>query len=121
MNGRPLLIALFFTGTAMAAEPSLYSYDAPPTDGFMYAVRYQQAKLACGSLPDDLEADYAKAMRLTGEASPAFKASYAQRLATLPKWSKPASPEEQALACEQSQHTLRVTVQLARQWFPGGW
>lgn len=121
MHGRPLLIALFLTGTAMAAEPSLYSYDAPPTDGFMYAVRYQQAKLACGSLPDDLEADYAKAMRLTGEASPAFKASYAQRLATLPKWSKPASPEEQALACEQSQHTLRVTVQLARQWFPGGW
>ncbi|MBY8944671.1 hypothetical protein J1G35_02265 [Pseudomonas sp. SH10-3B] len=105
----------------MAAEPSRSTYDEAPTDGFMYAVRYQQAKLACGSLPEDLEADYAKAMRLTGEASPAFKASYAQRLATQPKWSKPASPEEQALACEQSQHTLRITVQLARQWFPGGW
>ncbi len=121
MHGRPLLITLFLTGTAMAAAPSRYTYDEAPTDGFMYAVRYQQAKLACGSLPEDLEADYARAMRLTGEASPAFKASYAQRLATQPKWSKPASPEEQALACEQSQHTLRVTVQLARQWFPGGW
>lgn len=71
----------------MAAEPSRYTYDEAPTDGFMYAARYQQAKLACGSLPEDLEADYANAMRLTGEASPAFKASYAQRLATQPKWS----------------------------------
>ena len=121
MHGRPLLIALLLSGTAMAVEPSRYSYDEAPTDGFMYAVRYQQAKQACGALPEDLEADYAKAMRLSGEANPAFEATYTKRLAAQPKWRKPTSPEEQALECEQSQHTLRVTVQLARQWFPGGW
>ncbi|KRP41802.1 hypothetical protein TU73_24920 [Pseudomonas libanensis] len=105
----------------MAAEPSRYGYDEAPTDGYMYAVRYQQAKLACESLPEDLEADYAKAMRLTKEASHEFAKTYAKGLAANLRWRKAAKPEDQVLECDQSQHALRVTVNLARQWFPGGW
>lgn len=121
MHGRHCLSVLLLAGTAMAAEPSQYSYDEAPTDGYMYAVRYQQAKLACKSLPDDLEADYAKAMDLTKKASPAFEETYAKGLAANLRWRKPATPEDQQLECNQSQHALRVTVLLARQWFPGGW
>ena len=121
MHGRYLLVTLLIAGPVAAAELSRYNYDEAPTDGFMYAVRYQQAKLNCGSLPDDLEADYAKAMRLTEEARAEFKETYAKGLAAKLRWRKPASAEVQTLECEQSQHTLRVTVSLARQWFPGGW
>ena len=39
MHGCPLLIALFLTGTAMAAEPSRYTYDEAPTDGFTEPIR----------------------------------------------------------------------------------
>ena len=121
MHGRCLLAALLIAGPAAAAELSRYNYDEAPTDGFMYAVRYQQAKLNCGTLPDDLEMDYAKAMRLTEAASAAFKETYAKGLAANLHWRKPASAEAQTQECDQSQHTLRVTVSLARQWFPGGW
>lgn len=121
MHGRLYLSALLLAGPALASEPSRYSYDEAPTDGYMYAVRYQQAKLACESLPDDLEAEYAKAMRLTKEASPEFERTYAKGLAANIRWREPATPEDQQQECEQSQHALRVTVNLARQWFPGGW
>jgi hypothetical protein len=94
MHGRLYLIALLLTGPALASEPSRYSYDEAPTDGYMYAVRYQQAKLACESLPDDLEADYAKAMRLTKEANPEFERTFVKGLAADLRWRKPATPED---------------------------
>ena len=121
MHGRLFISALLLAGPALASEPSRYTYDEAPTDGYMYAVRYQQAKLACESLPDDLEADYAKAMRLTKEASPEFERTYAKGLTANLRWRKPATPEDPQLECDQRQHALRVTVSLARQWFPGGW
>lgn len=121
MHGRLYLCVLLLAGPAMASEPSRYNYEEAPTDGYMDAVRYQQAKLACESLPDDLEADYAKAMRLTKEASPEFEKTYAKGLAANLGWRKPATPEEQQLECDQRQHALRLTVRFARHWFPGGW
>lgn len=120
MDGRHLLAALLIA-PPLAAAPSTYAYDEAPTDGYMYAIRYQQAKLACGSLPDDLETDYAKAMQLTREASPEFEKTYAKGLAVKPRWSKPETVEEQEAQCDEGQVALRVTVRLARQWFPGGW
>jgi len=121
MHGRLFISALLLAGPALASEPSRYTYDEAPTDGYMYAVRYQQAKLACESLPDDLEADYAKAMRLTKEASPEFERTYAKGLTANLRWRKPETPEEQKLECHQRQHTLRGTVSLARQRLPGRW
>ncbi|MGC5703825.1 hypothetical protein J4P02_26865 [Pseudomonas sp. NFXW11] len=113
-HGRLLLAAMLIT-------PSLYASEQPPTDGHMYAVRYQQAKLACGSLPDDLEADYAKAMQLAKDASPEFAETYSKGLAAKPRGQKPATLEEQEAQCNEGQVSLRVTVKLARLWFPGGW
>ena len=121
MHGSLLLAALVMSPFLATAAPSYYAYDEAPTDGFMHAMRYQQAKLACGSLPDDLETDYAKAMRLTAEASSEFEKTYTKGLAANPRWRKPATAEEQEAECNQGQVALRVTVRLARQWFPGGW
>jgi hypothetical protein len=121
MHGRLLLAALVISPSFAIAAPSPFAYDEAPSDGFMYAMRYQQAKLACSSLPDDLEADYAKAMRLTAENSSEFEKTYTKGLAANPRWRKPATAEEQEAECNQAQVALRVTVRLARQWFPGGW
>ncbi|MFK3793529.1 hypothetical protein ACI2KO_25100 [Pseudomonas piscis] len=121
MHGRLYLCALFIAAPTLAAQPSPYNYDRAPTDGYMYAVRYQQAKLACKALPEDLETDYAKAMLLAKAASPEFEKTYAKGLSATPRWHRPATTEEQEAQCNEAQVALRVTVKLARQWFPGGW
>lgn len=72
-NGKRLLISqkhicmavmwLIFSSTCVAAD-TYSQLNTPDQSGFMWGQVYQHTKDACGTLPQDLEDDYAKAIRL---------------------------------------------------------
>ena len=103
------------------------SEDFPPDKtGFMWGLIYGMAKVECGTLPDDLEADYSKSIRLLSEASSTFAPTYQEGLISGqrkpdPKVRPPVSAETLEARCNQDQHNLRMAVMVARGWFRDVW
>lgn len=115
MHGRLAATAFLITSATTAIANDI------PESGYMYGLTYSQAKAACGVLPDDLEADYAKSMELLKTANPDFEKTYVEGLTRKSKKTKELPPEEKEEACNQGQVSLRVSVKLVRLWFPGAW
>lgn len=129
-NGKRLLInqkliclaamSLIFSSTYVAAD-TYSELNTPDQSGFMWGQVYQHTKAACGTLPQDLEDDYAKAIRLLSEASPAFGPTFQDGLKPSLKKDPPKSAEELEDVCAKGQTGLRNQVKLARYWFTDKW
>lgn len=118
-HGRPLLSALLLALPTFAI--AVEDMSAPDKSGFMWGQMYQSAKHACGTLPEDLEVDFAKAIRLLSEANPEFADTYQEGLKPSKKKPLTVSAEKQEEECNFWQVGMRRHVKLARYWFPGGW
>lgn len=113
-----ILLSLF--GLPAAAD-TVTELNTPDHSGFMWGLLYKQAKAACASLPQDLEDDYAKSIRLLSEANPEFAATYRDGLKPSLKKTPQKSAQETEADCNEGQHGMRTQVKLARFWFMGVW
>jgi len=113
-----ILLTLF--STSVEAD-TLTELNAPDKSGYMWGKLYQQTKSACGTLPRDLEDDYAKSIRLLSEASPEFAPTYQEGLKPSLKKQPARSAQELEDDCNTGQSGMRGQVKLARFWFMGSW
>lgn len=113
-------ISLVFSCTCVAAD-TYSELSMPDKSGFMWGQVYQHTKAACGTLPQDLEDDYAKAIRFLSEASPEFGPTFKDGLKPSLKKEPPKSAEEMEDVCVKGQTGLRNQVKLARYWFTEKW
>ena len=82
---------------------------------------YKLTKAVCGTLPQDLEDDYAKSIRLLSEANPEFAPTYQEGLKPSLKKQPARAAQELEDDCNTGQSGMRVQVKLARFWFMGSW
>ncbi len=113
-------MALIFICAPVAAD-TYSDLNTPDKSGFMWGQVYQRTKTACGTLPQDLEDDYAKAIRLLSESSVEFGPTYQDGLKPSVKKGPPESAEEMEDMCIKGQSGLRNQVKLARYWFTAKW
>lgn len=111
---------LIFFCTPVSAD-TYSDLNTPDKSGYMWGQVYQHTKAACGTLPQDLEDDYAKAIRLLTESSPEFGPTYQDGLKPSVKKDPPKSAEELEDLCAKGQSGLRNQVKLARYWFTAKW
>lgn len=109
---------MLLVGSSLAVADDAYTVDK---SGYMWGSLYKNTKATCGTLPDDLEADYAKAIRLLSQASPEFFSTYQDGLKPLAKKPPQRSAQELEADCNEGQTSMRVQVKLARFWFMGDW
>lgn len=122
MHKQLLMAAMSLTFYCTSAAAHSYSdLNTPDKSGFMWGQVYQHTKAACGTLPEDLEDDYAKAIRLLSEASPEFGPTYQDGLKPSAKKDPLRSVEELEDLCVKGQIGLRTQVKLARYWFSAKW
>ncbi|EJL01220.1 MULTISPECIES: hypothetical protein [Pseudomonas] len=122
MHKQSLIAAMSFSFYFAPATANTYSdLNTPDQSGYMWGKVYQQTKAACGALPQDLEDDYAKAIRLLSQASPEFAPTYQDGLRPSLKKDSPRSVEELEDLCIKGQVGLRTQVKLARYWFSAKW
>lgn len=113
-------ILLTLSGTSVEAD-TLTELNTPDKSGYMWGRLYSLTKEACGTLPQDLEGDYGKSIRLLSEASPEFAPTYQQGLKPSLKKQPARSAQELEEDCNTGQSGMRVQVKLARFWFMGSW
>lgn len=113
-------ILLTLSGTSVEAD-TFTDLNTPDKSGFMWGNLYERTKAACGTLPQDLEDDYAKSIRLLSEASPEFAATYQEGLRPSLKKRPARSAQELEEDCNTNQSAMRVQVKIARFWFMGSW
>lgn len=113
-----LTAALLLASSGFAIADDAYTVDK---SGYMWGTLYKNTKAACGALPDDLEADYAKSIRLLSKASPDFFSTYQNGLKPSLKKAPQRSAQALEADCNEGQMGMRVQVRLARFWFMGDW
>jgi hypothetical protein len=113
-----ILLTLF--GTSVEAD-TVTELNTPDKSGYMWGKLYKLTKAACGALPQDLEDEYAKSIRLLSEANPEFAPTYQEGLKPSLKKQPPRSAQELEDDCNTGQSGMRAQVKLARFWFMGSW
>ncbi|MDY7532446.1 hypothetical protein RGV33_12285 [Pseudomonas sp. Bout1] len=104
-----------------ATADSFTELNTPDKSGYMWGQLYKNTKAACGTLPQDLEDDYAKSIQLLSEASPEFESTYQDGLKPAIKKPPSRSAEERESDCNTGRSAMRTQVKLARFWFMGSW
>ncbi|WP_155290726.1 hypothetical protein [Pseudomonas chlororaphis] len=121
MQKKILTAAAFLIICETCAADAYRDSTTPDKSGFMWGLLYLQAKKSCESLPQDLESDYAKSVKLLSDASPEFGPTYQAGLKPSLKKGPKFTAEELEADCNNYIVGMRNQVKLARYWFMGSW